>query len=123
MTTRARFTVRETPGAGDDPRAGQPPHLATGPTLAVRFPLGRILATRGAVSALEGARADPVRYLARHASGDWGELDLEDRAANEHALRDGARLLSAYRLPTGARLWVITEADRSATTLLLPEEY
>ena len=123
MTTRARFTVRETPGAGHDPRAGQSPRLATGPTLAVRFPLGRILATPAALGALERAHVDPVRFLARHASGDWGELDPEDRAANEHALRDGARLLSAYRLPSGARLWVVTEADRSATTLLLPEEY
>jgi hypothetical protein len=122
--------VREAAGAGDAPRAGQLPRDGpspvaprTTPTRAVRFPLGRIVATPGALRALAAANADPVRYVARHASGEWGDLDADDRAANEQALRDGARLLSAYRLPDGERLWIITEADRSATTLLLPDEY
>jgi hypothetical protein len=123
MTMGARSYVRETPGARDDLRVRQSTRSGTGPTVAIRFPLGRIVATRGAVEALARASADPVRYVARHACGDWGELDADDWSANERALREGARLLSAYRLPTGDRLWIITEADRTATTLLLPEEY
>ena len=87
------------------------------------FPLGRILATPGALRALQTANADPLHYLVRHAAGDWGALDAEDRAANERALCTGERLLSAYQLADGQRLWVITEADRSATTILLPDEY
>jgi len=67
-------------------------------------------------------RAHPADYLARHAAGDWGELDAEDWAANDRALTAGARLLSADRLPTGVVLWIITEADRSATTTRLPHE-
>ena len=86
------------------------------------FPLGRILATPGALEALRGAGEDPIRYLSRHAAGDWGELDAHDRRENELALEHGRRLLSSY--PVGeTRVWVITEADRSVTTLLLPSEY
>jgi len=59
----------------------------------------------------------------RHLSGDWGDIDDADRKENELSLREGFRLLSAYKLLTGATIWVITEADRSATTLLLPEDY
>jgi hypothetical protein len=65
---------------------------------------------------------DLLPYLLRHLSGDWGEMDSEDRAANEWALGQGGRLFSAYDTPAG-RLWVITEADHSATTFLLPDEY
>jgi hypothetical protein len=90
---------------------------------ATTIPLGRTLATPGALRALEEAGEDPRRLLARHSTGDWGELDHEDWQANNRALREGARLLSAYSLRSGLRVWVITEADRSATTLLLPEEY
>jgi len=89
----------------------------------VRFPLGRTLSTPGALTALTEARTSPLALLARHARGDWGDLDEEDWQANERALTTGERLFSAYTLLTRARLWVITEADRSATTLLLPEEY
>ncbi len=86
------------------------------------FPLGRILATPGALNALREAGEDPLNYLSRHASGDWGELDAHDRRENELALKHGRRLLSSY--PAGEkRVWIITEADRSYTTLLLPEEY
>ena len=86
------------------------------------FPLGRILATPGALEALREAGEDPLRFLARHASGDWGELDPHDRRENELALKHGRRLLSSY--PVGEkRVWVITEANRSYTTLLLPEDY
>ena len=86
------------------------------------FPLGRILATPGALGALREAGEDPLRFLSRHASGDWGELDAHDRRENERSLRHGWRLLSSYPVGEG-RVWVITEADRSVTTLLLPEEY
>lgn len=88
-----------------------------------RFPLGRLLATPGALRALAEAGQSPEEFLARHRAGDWGDLDPEDRWLNEQALRRGWRLFSAYRTCRGARLWVITEGDRSATTLLLPEEY
>ena len=87
-----------------------------------RFPLGRVVATPGALELLEEAGEEPLRYLARHASGDWGELDDDDRRENERSLRHGWRVLSSY--PIGAeRIWIITEADRSVTTILLPEEY
>jgi len=90
---------------------------------APRFRLGRLLATPGALGALGAAGESPASYLARHVRGDWGDLDPEDQQANEEALRVGSRLLSAYRTSQGAKLWVITEADRQATTILLPDEY
>jgi len=93
---------------------------------AVLFPLGRIVATPGALTALGNAGVDPVELLTRHLSGDWGDLDAHDRLENERGLRHGLRLLSAYGLgENGAdrRVWLITEADRSCTCILLPEEY
>ena len=87
------------------------------------FPLGRTVATPGALDALDLTGVAPHALLDRHARGDWGELGEEDRRANGQALYIGGRLLSAYALPGGVRVWIITEADRSATTLLLPEEY
>jgi hypothetical protein len=87
------------------------------------FSLGQIVATPGALAALEQAGHGTHEFLTRHVSGDWGELDADDRRENEVSLRAGFRLLSAYPLPTGEKLWIITEADRSATTLLLPAEY
>jgi len=87
------------------------------------FDLGRVVATPGALRALERAGESPFAYLARHVSGDWGELHEEDRGENEFALKNGFRLLSAYRLGDETKMWIITERDRSATTLLLPEEY
>ena len=85
-----------------------------------RFPVGMTYATPGAL-ALE---VDLTRYLHRHHCGDWGEeLCAEDKAANEQALKDGSRLLSCYRTPAGDRLYIITEHDRSMTTILLPSEY
>jgi len=65
---------------------------------------------------------DPFDFLARHKTGDWGELCAFDRRQNEIALRDGYRVLSSYETMAG-RVWIITEADRSVTTILLPEEY
>jgi hypothetical protein len=88
-----------------------------------RFPLGRIVATPGALGALAEAGQSPGMFLKRHVTGDWGELDEHDRAENEFSVSRGFRLLSAYTLTTGVRLWLITEADRSSTTILLPSEY
>jgi hypothetical protein len=87
------------------------------------FELGRIVATPGALQALEAAGEQPAQFLDRHASGDWGELDEEDKQENEFSVRNGFRILSAYSTSAGEKIWIITEADRSATTLLLPEEY
>ena len=87
------------------------------------FPLGRVLATPGALRAFEEAQETPLPYLSRHLQGEWGDLDPEDSAANERALTGGSRLLSAYQLRSGTRVWIITEADRSSTTILLPDEY
>jgi hypothetical protein len=88
-----------------------------------RFQLGQLAITRGSLEAFTRAGDDPLRFLARHAVGDWGEIDEEDRRENERSLAAGCRILSAYRLTDGTRIWIITEADRSATTILLPGEY
>lgn len=88
-----------------------------------RFPLGRIVATPGALAALAAAGEAPSKYLSRHVSGDWGDVCSEDAKTNVDALRDGDRILSAYTLPDGVRIWVITESSRTTTTLLLPNEY
>lgn len=89
------------------------------------FSLGDLVATPGALKALEENGVVPMRLISRHMKGDWGDVPPDDAATNTDALRIGARLLSSYTLtlPDGARIWIITEADRSATTLLLPEEY
>jgi hypothetical protein len=87
------------------------------------FPLGRVVATPGALEALAQASQSPWEFLARHARGDWGDVSEGDCQANDQALKDGSRLLSAYQTKTGTRLWVVTEADRSSTCLLLPDEY
>ena len=91
--------------------------------LAAKFPLGRLAATPGALEALEGSGQTPDFFLAKHLAGDWGEVGAEDRRANDEALLHGGRLLSAYKTLKGVRLWVITEADRGSTVVLLPEEY
>lgn len=90
---------------------------------AIRFPLGRILATSGALSALANSGQTALEFLARHSRGDWGEVCKEDQAANDRAVEVGERILSAYKTTRGVRIWIITEWDRSVTTLLLPEEY
>ncbi len=87
------------------------------------FSLGQIVATPGALEALKRANQTPATFLDRHVTGDWGELGDEDKQANERALRAGLRILSAYTTSDGVKLWIITEADRSATTMLLPSEY
>jgi len=83
-----------------------------------QFPLGQLLATQGVLN-LE-VHVWPL--IVRHARGDWGDIHPEDRTTNDRAVRLGGRIFSAYTLPQG-RVWIITEADRSATTVLLPEEY
>jgi hypothetical protein len=88
-------------------------------TKAPLFPFGQIVATPGALAALEKAGQQPGEFLARHGSGDWGELDEHDRKENQLSLERGFRLLSSYRTNAKERLWLITEADRSVTTLLL----
>lgn len=88
-----------------------------------RFKLGAIIATPRAVRALDEANQVPEEFLARHQSGDWGEVSSEDWKENELSVREGFRVLSAYVLSTGKKIWIITEADRSFTTLLLPEDY
>jgi hypothetical protein len=88
-----------------------------------KFPLGQLIATPGAAAALDATGEHPTTYLRRHWRGDWGELDMEDVAENEFSLTRGLRLLSAYNLKDGTRIWIITEADRSTTTILLPSEY
>ena len=90
-----------------------------------RFSLGQIVATPGALEALQNASQSPAEFLSRHAACDWGDVDQEDKQANDDALKTGARLLSAYRLADDSKIWVITEAAdehgrREATTLLLP---
>jgi hypothetical protein len=88
-----------------------------------KVPLGRLVATPGALAALTAAEQLPHEFLARHLRGDWGDLSTEDQHENEWSLRAGCRLLSAYHTTHGQKLWIITEADRSATTILLPSEY
>jgi hypothetical protein len=92
-------------------------------TLTVAFTLGQTVATPGALRALEEAGQMPGDFLQRHQRGDWGEICEEDRKENELALDGGFRLMSVYQTRLGTKIWVITEADRSATTILLPEEY
>jgi hypothetical protein len=87
------------------------------------FSLGQLVATPGALDALTSAGQSPTEFLRRHQSGDWGELCDADKRENELSIKNDFRILSAYRTAKNVRLWVITEADRSATTILLPEEY
>jgi hypothetical protein len=87
------------------------------------FALGQIVGTPGALQVLEEAEKHPAELLVRHVTGDWGQLEEEDKEENERSVEQGFRILSAYELETGVKVWVITEWDRSVTTLLLPSEY
>ena len=91
-------------------------------TRSIRLPLGHVVATPGALVVVRDHGLDIVGLLHRHRSGDWGTVSDHDARANDLALQNGTRVLSAYETP-GGRLWIITEADRSATTVLLPSEY
>jgi hypothetical protein len=88
-----------------------------------RFALGQTFITRGAEEALQIAGQTAIEFLRRHMSCDWGELSEDDVRENELSLNEGFRLLSNYRTGKGQQLWIFTEADRGATTLLLPSEY
>jgi hypothetical protein len=88
-----------------------------------RFDLGQTVATPGALEALQHSGLSVSSLLSRHQRGDWGNLDDEDKTENETALRHGYRLFSSYQITETLKIWVITEADRSVTTLLLPEDY
>ena len=87
------------------------------------FPPGQIVATPGALRLLEETRKSPLDFLSRHLRGDWGDLSQKDKIENELSLKKGFRLMSSYPITDRAKLWIITEADRAVTTLLLPEEY
>jgi hypothetical protein len=88
-----------------------------------RFALGRLCATPPALDALADTNTHPLTLLKRHVTYDFGDLEAEDIEANRLAVAIGARVLSAYELPDGSRVWIITEADRSLTTILRPEDY
>jgi len=114
----------------DDPSPANLALLQTGEEILIRelltpgrFELGQMVATPGAMETMERGLHIPPEFLLRHKRGDWGELDDDDKHANEDALLHGSRLLSAYHTRLGEKLWVTTEWDRSVTTLLLPDEY
>jgi hypothetical protein len=102
------------------------------PSKTPRFALGQLYVTPGAQAALEHYQVNPLLLIGRHMAGDWGDVCPEDAKTNEEALQEGGRLFSVYVLPVPdagstalapVKIWIITEADRSVTTLLLPEEY
>jgi len=103
----------EQPVTGEYPEALQKP----------RFLLGQVVATPGALEVLQQAEQDPSEFLARHVVGDWGDLEDEDKQENELSVEQGYRILSAYKLDNDTKIWIITEHDRSVTTILLPSEY
>jgi hypothetical protein len=88
-----------------------------------KFAFGTVVVTPGALDALAVTAESPAKFLRRHIAGDWGELDEADRQENETSLAAGFRLFSVYRTLADQKLWIITEADRSVTTILLPDEY
>lgn len=105
---------------------------STTPHTAPRFELGQLCYTPGAEALMQRYQVSPLQLIARHVTGDWGDVCPEDAQANEEALQEGSRIFSVYVLPpplsdgetlAAAKVWIITEADRSVTTLLLPEEY
>jgi hypothetical protein len=87
-----------------------------------RFQLGRVVTTRGALETIKRLNVNPVALLIRHVQGDWGDLDEDDKKENEISVLRHLRILSTYKVGD-KKLWIITEADRSITTILLPEEY
>jgi hypothetical protein len=93
-----------------------------------KFPLGQLLATPGALEAMKESGQSAAFFLDKHAAGDWGQVNEDDKRANDEALVEGSRILSAYRTLKGERLWIITEAAddegrRASTTILKPSEY
>jgi hypothetical protein len=88
-----------------------------------KFDIGQLVATPDAIQALSRNGTDDSQYVRRHQGGDWGDVSEEESQANEYALTQDLPIMSVYTLKDGTRLWIITEADRSATTILLPTEY
>ena len=88
-----------------------------------RFRAGQLVITAGVNDLVQRGALNPAPYLQRHLNGDWGDLCDEDRRSNDAALKNGDRLFSSYRITPDLKLWIITEWDRSVTTLLLPSEY
>lgn len=97
------------------------PQLSTGE--AALFCLGRVVATPLALETLMQNGLTAIDLLTRHAAGDWGDIPRDDAMANQTALLSGSRLFSSYRIADNAKVWIITDADRSATTILLPSDY
>jgi len=89
----------------------------------MKFSLGQVVATPGALEALAEAGQTPDFFLEMHVAGNWGNVDAEDKQANDQALVNGGRILSAYKTLKNKKLWVITEADHSSTCILKPDEY
>jgi hypothetical protein len=87
------------------------------------FALGQVVATPGALNTMTELGIVPLDLIHRHATGDWSDLGAEDRQQNLLAIRSGLRIFSSYKLRASTKIWIITEADRSSTTLLLPNEY
>ncbi len=87
------------------------------------LPLGQIVATPGALAALEEAGQQPTTFLERHESGDWGDCGAEDKQENDLSVRESFRIFSVYHTSNSQKIWIITEADRSSTCVLLPDEY
>ncbi len=87
------------------------------------FDLGQVVGTPGALQAIQDAEQNPLEFLVRHVTGDWGDLDDVDKEENDRSVTMGYRILSAYKLASGTKIWIITEWDRSVTTYLLPQEY
>lgn len=88
-----------------------------------KFSPGQVVATPGAMDALAASGQTPQGFLRRHVAGDWGDVSAADAQVNDESLSGGGRLMSSYCTSSGTKIWLITEADRSVTTLLLPEEY
>ena len=89
----------------------------------IKFSPGSVYITPGAAEQFTASGDDPLAFLIKHIGGDWGDLTEEDKQENELSVREGFRILSAYRMSNGTKFWIISEADRSSTTILLPEEY
>jgi len=112
------MSIDTTTDSSDNPEQTIPATLR----LHTRFPLGQVVATPGVLHHLAAHEIDPAIYLNRHQAGDWGMVPPEDWRANDEALIHGGRLLSAY-IVAEVKIWIITEWDRSVTTLLMPSEY
>lgn len=100
-----------------------PNDASNGKPLKPRFSTGQLLFTPGAFASMQKYQTSPIELLRRHQAGDWGTIPKEDAQANEQALKYGDRLLSSYQITPDVVIWLITEADRSSSTYLLPSEY